>query len=58
MLWGCRNDESLLCLLPDLLSSLNQACANFSVNTEEMWYNRERAQEGREKWEDQENRRR
>ena len=39
MLWGCCNDESLLCLLPDLLSSLDQACAKFSVNTEEMWYN-------------------
>ena len=34
------------------------ACAKFSVNTEEMWYNRERAQEGREKWEDQGNPRR
>ena len=34
------------------------ACAKFSVNTEEMWYNRERTQEGREKWEDQGNPRR
>ena len=35
-----------------------RACAKFSVNTEEMWYNRKRTQEGREKWEDQGNPRR
>ena len=45
-------------VLAGLKAHRKRACAKFSVNTEEMWYNRERAQEGREKWEDQGNPRR